>query len=230
MTNRATVYVVDDDADFRKSVVRLLQLSGYDIVHYESADQLLLNLPTGGPCCMLLDLNMPKFNGLELQARLAAMDARMPIIFLTGRGDIASSVSALKAGAEDFLCKPASKHDLLGAIERAICRDQKAREDQSELESLRGRFNRLTPRERQVYALVVTGKLNKQIAYELQATERTIKAHRQNMMHKLLTRSVVELLSFAERMSRLGGAHKAPAPFDAAPVPYGAKDYCPHVQ
>jgi FixJ family two-component response regulator len=230
MTSRATVYVVDDDADFRKSVVRLLQVSGYDIAHYESADQLLLHLPASGPCCILLDLNMPKFNGLELQARLAAMDARMPIIFLTGRGDVSSSVSALKAGAEDFLCKPASKHDLLGAIERAICRDQKAREDHAELEGLRARFNRLTPRERQVYALVITGKLNKQIAYELSATERTIKAHRQNMMHKLSTRSVIELLSFAERMSTLGGAFKAPAPFETQPPRYGAKGYCPHVQ
>jgi FixJ family two-component response regulator len=229
MTNRPMVHVVDDDADFRKSIVRLLQVSGYDIAHYESADQLLLHLPTGGPCCILLDLNMPKLNGLELQARLAAMDARMPIIFLTGRGDIASSVRALKAGAEDFLCKPASKHDLLDAIERALCRDQKARGDQAELESLRVLFNRLTPREKQVYALVITGKLNKQIAHELNATERTIKAHRQNMMHKLQTRSIVELLSFAERLNALDLAHKTPPP-DAQPVPYGAKGYCTHVQ
>jgi FixJ family two-component response regulator len=207
-----------------------LQVSGYDIAHYESADELLLHLPASGPCCILLDLNMPKLNGLELQARLAAMDARLPIIFLTGRGDIPSSVTALKAGAEDFLCKPASKHDLLGAIERAICRDQKAREDQAELESLRVRFNRLTPREKQVYSLVLAGRLNKQIAYELNTTERTIKAHRQNMMHKLQTRSVVELLSFAERMNNLGGAHKAAAPFDADPLPYRTKGYCPHVQ
>jgi FixJ family two-component response regulator len=230
MTNRPMVYVVDDDADFRKSVVRLLQVSGYDIAHFESADQLLLHLPSSGPCCILLDLNMPKLNGLELQARLTAMDARLPIIFLTGRGDIPSSVTALKAGAEDFLCKPTSKQNLLDAIERAICRDQKTRDQQSELEGLRDRFNRLTPREKQVYSLVVTGKLNKQIAYELNTTERTIKAHRQNMMHKLLTRSVVELLSFAERMNTLVGVDKGAAPFDVKPPPYVTKGYCPQVQ
>jgi FixJ family two-component response regulator len=230
MTNRPTVHVVDDDADFRKSVVRLLQVSGYDIAHYESAEKLLLNLPANGPCCILLDLNMPKLNGLELQARLAAMDVHLPIVFLTGRGDISSSVKALKAGAEDFLCKPANKHDLLEAIERAFTRDQKTREDQAELAGLRVRFGKLTRREKQVYSLVVSGKLNKQIAYELSATERTIKAHRQNMMHKLQTRSVVELLSFAERMSTLTGAHKSPAPIDAEPPPYGTKGHCPHVQ
>jgi len=230
MTNRATVYVVDDDADFRKSIVRLLRLSGYEIAPYESADELLQHLPDSGPCCILLDLNMPQMNGLELQTRLDAMDVHLPIVFLTGRGDIASSVKALKAGAEDFLCKPANKHDLLDAIERAVARDQKTREDRAELTSLRARFDKLTRREKQVYSLVLAGKLNKQSAYELNATERTIKAHRQNMMHKLQTRSVVELLSFAERMSSLTGAHKGPAPIDAEPPPYGTKGQCPHVQ
>ena len=125
MTNRPTVYVVDDDAAFRKSVVRLLRLSGYDIAPYESADELLLHLPDSGPGCILLDLNMPQMNGLDLQTRLHAMDVHLPIVFLTGRGDISSSVKALKAGAEDFLCKPANKHDLLGAeaIEWAFTRD-----------------------------------------------------------------------------------------------------------
>jgi FixJ family two-component response regulator len=230
MTNRPTVYVVDDDADFRKSIVQLLRLSGYDIAHYESADEFLLHLPDSGPCCILLDLNMPKMNGLEVQARLAEMHAELPIIFLTGRGDISSSVKALKAGAEDVLCKPANKHDLLEAIERAITRDQKTREDRAELTSLRALFDKLTRREKQVYSLVLAGKLNKQIAYELSATERTIKAHRQNMMHKLQTRSVVELLSFAERMSALAGAQKEPTPIDREPPPYGTKGYCPHVQ
>lgn len=230
MTNRPTVYIVDDDADFRKSIVQLLRLSGYDIAHYESADQFLLNLPDSGPCCILLDLNMPKMNGLQVQARLAEMHAELPIIFLTGRGDISSSVKALKAGAEDFLCKPANKHDLLEAIERALTRDQKTRDDRAELTGLRGLFDKLTRREKQVYALVLAGKLNKQIAYELSATERTIKAHRQNMMHKLQTRSVVELLSFAERINALAGAQKEPTPIDREPALYGTKGYCPHVQ
>lgn len=230
MTNRPTVYVVDDDADFRKSIVRLLRLSGYDIASYESADELLLHLPDSGPGCILLDLNMPQMNGLELQRRLEAMDVHLPIVFLTGRGDISSSVKALKAGAEDFLCKPANKHDLLEAIERAVNRDQKMRRDRAELASLRARFDKLTRREKQVYSLVLAGKLNKQTAYELNATERTIKAHRHNMMHKLQTHTVVELLSFAERMSTLAGAHKGPAPIDEEPPPYGTKGYCPQVQ
>jgi FixJ family two-component response regulator len=222
MTNRPTVYVVDDDADFRKSIVRLLRLSGYDIAHFESADELLAHFPDCGPCCILLDLNMPKMNGLELQARLADMGVNLPIVFLTGRGDISSSVKALKAGAEDFLCKPANKQDLLDAIERAVSRDQKAREDRVEFTGLRNRFDRLTPREKQVYSLVLIGKLNKQIAYELSTTERTVKAHRQNMMHKLQARSVVELLSFGERMNALADAHKG-APIDGVPRPVGPK-------
>ena len=214
MTTQATVHVVDDDAEFRKSVSRLLKLSGYETVHYDSADQLLQQLPGCGPGCILLDLNMPKQNGLQLQARLAELAADLPVVFLTGRGDIASSVKALKAGAEDFLCKPVSKQDLLNALERAIVRDQQTRENRAQLETLRERLSTLTPRERQVYALVVVGKLNKQIAYELSTTERTIKAHRQKVMHKLQARSVVELVAFSERVVALTGstpATRAPA-------------------
>jgi FixJ family two-component response regulator len=214
MTTLATVHVVDDDAEFRKSVGRLLKLSGYETVHYDSADQLLQQLPDHGPGCILLDLNMPKQNGLQLQARLAELAADLPVVFLTGRGDIASSVKALKAGAEDFLCKPVSKQDLLNAFERAVARDQQSRENRAQLELLRERLDMLTPRERQVYALVVVGKLNKQIAYELNTTERTIKAHRQKVMHKLQARSVVELVAFSERVVALAGsapAARAPA-------------------
>ena len=230
MTTQPTVHVVDDDAEFRRSVVRLLRLSGYESAQYESADQLLQQLPEYARGCILLDLNMPKLNGLQLQARLAEINADLPIVFLTGRGDIPSSVRALKAGAEDFLCKPAPKQELLNAIERAFSRDQRIGEDRVELETLRARFDLLTPREKQVYEWVITGKLNKQIAYELKATERTIKAHRQNMMHKLQTRSVVELLAFAERMSALARGHKSAARVAGEPAPYGTKGYCPHVQ
>jgi FixJ family two-component response regulator len=204
---RPPIYVVDDDADFRKSVVRLLRLSGYDSAPYQSGDELLTHLPECGPGCILLDLDMPKLDGLQLQARLAELETPLPVVFLSGRGDIPTSVKALKAGAEDFLCKPANKKDLLDAVKRAITRDQKTREDRAELASLKARFDTLTPREKQVYSWVVAGKLNKQIAYELNTTERTIKAHRQNMMHKLRTRSVVELLSFAERVGVLAGTH-----------------------
>jgi FixJ family two-component response regulator len=161
---------------------------------------------------------MPKLNGLQLQAQLAEMEPNLPVVFLTGRGDIPSSVKALKAGAEDFLCKPANKHELLDAIQRAVVRDQKSREDRAELTSLHARFDTLTPREKQVYSLVVSGQLNKQIAHELHTTERTIKAHRQNMMHKLQVRSVVELLTFSERVRALASTDTHMTPMDRAPV------------
>jgi FixJ family two-component response regulator len=201
MNARPVVHVVDDDAGFRKSVTRLLRLSGYETANYESGNELLAHLAECGPGCILLDLNMPQLNGLQFQERLAEMDTGLPIVFLTGRGDVQSSVKALKSGAEDFLCKPAGKAELLEALDRAIRRNQKFLEDREQLSGLQARFDALTPREKQVYHLVVAGRLNKQIAYELNTTERTIKAHRQKVMHKLQTRSIVELLAFAKGLN-----------------------------
>ena len=201
MMDKPTIHVVDDDPAFRKSVARLLRLSGYETAHYESGSELLEQLKECGPGCILLDLDMPGLSGLQLQTNVAGLEAPLPIVFLTGRGNIQASVKAMKAGAEDFLCKPISKQELLAAIERAVERDAKARAARAELTDRRARVDTLTPREKQVFGLVVTGKLNKQIAYEISTTERTVKAHRQKVMHKLQARSVIDLVSFAERLT-----------------------------
>jgi FixJ family two-component response regulator len=205
MNSKPIVHVVDDDADFRKSVSRLLRLSGYETESYESGPQLLERIKSGAVGCILLDLDMPQVNGLQIQARLSEMHASLPIIFLSGRGNIAASVKAVKAGAEDFLCKPATKQQLLDAIERAISRNQAALESHAKLCEARARIELLTPRERQVYDLVIAGKMNKQIAYELNTTERTVKAHRRQVMFKLQARSIIELMSFA---GRFNAAHR----------------------
>jgi FixJ family two-component response regulator len=203
------IHVVDDDALFRKGVARLLRACGYQVALYESGDGLLAHPPEGGPGCILLDLRMAGLSGLELQDRLVARGYALPIIFLTGHGDIPASVRAIKAGAEDFLSKPVSKEILLGAIERAVVRCEKSRTDRQRLDGLRALVATLTPREHEVFILVVRGKLNKQIAYELGTAERTVKAHRHSIMQKLQVRSVAEAVSMAERLGVLtdAGAH-----------------------
>jgi len=201
------VHVVDDDASFRNSVGRLLRACGYDVAVYESAEQLLQQLPEAtGPSCILLDVRIPGVSGPELQDRLARQGSTLPIVFLTGHGDIETSVQAIKAGAEDFLTKPVAKDKLLDAIERAIARHQAAREQHDRLNTLRAKVARLTPRERQVFDLVVRGRMNKQIAHELGTTERTVKAHRQRVMEKLQVESLAQLVSMAERLDALSAA------------------------
>jgi len=197
------VHIVDDDAAFRKAIARLLQASGYRVTLYESGDQLMQSPPDSDPGCILLDMRMTGLGGLELQDRLRERGVILPIVFLTGHGDIPTSVRAIKAGAEDFLSKPVSKEILLQAVERALARFEEAYEQNVRLASLRALVGALTPREREVFALVVRGKLNKQIAYELAASERTIKAHRQSIMHKLRVQSVAEAVSIAERLGML---------------------------
>ena len=207
MSTRTVIHIVDDDAAFRKSVTRLLKLSGYETASYETGRELLDHIDKSSAGCVLLDLDMP-MNGLQIQAAMKELGVVLPIVFLSGRGNIQSSVKAMKAGADDFLCKPASKQDLLGAIERAISKNQKAIINRGIFDDFRRRLETLTPREKQVYALVVAGKLNKQIAYELNTTERTIKAHRQKVMHKLNVRSIVELVSLFERASAAQDSEK----------------------
>ncbi len=195
------VYVVDDDRPFRSAMSRLLRAAGYEVEAYESAEQLLQRLPREvGPCCILLDVQIPGLSGPELQRQLAKSGSGLPIVFLTGHGDIPTTVQAIKAGAEDFLTKPASAEKLIDAIERAAARYAAARERQGQLEGLRARFAKLTPRERQVFELVVRGRMNKQIAYELGTTERTVKAHRKRVMEKAEVHSIAELVSIAERL------------------------------
>jgi FixJ family two-component response regulator len=201
----ATIHIVDDDASFRTSTGRLLQACGYAVVLHEAAPELLEQLPKdAGSSCVLLDVRMPGLGGLELQARLTELGSHLPIVFLTGHGDISTAVQVIKAGAEDLLTKPVAKEKLLAAIEGALARGRTRQDEQDRLEALRRLVNGLTPRERQVFERVARGDLNKQIAYELGTTERTIKAHRHNLMEKLGAGSLAELVLIAERLGLLG--------------------------
>jgi RNA polymerase sigma factor (sigma-70 family) len=197
------IHVVDDDASFRKAVARLLRTSGYQVVLYESALQLLVKPPGTEAGCILLDVRMPDLNGPELQSRLVEMGNTLPIVFLTGHGDIPTSVRAIKAGAEDFLSKPVSRKTLIEAIQRALTGYEETRERNLQLDTLRSLVASLTAREREVFVLVVRGRPNKQIAYELGTSERTIKAHRHAVMQKLKVQSVAEAVSMAERLGML---------------------------
>jgi len=204
----ALVHVVDDDASFRTAVARLLRAAGYQVTLYESGEQFLQNPPGSEAGCILLDMRMAGLSGLELQDRLAQLDSILPIVFLTGHGDIPSSVKAIKAGAEDFLAKPVSKKTLLDAVERALARYRQQRDRRDAIDGLRARVATLTTREHEVFVLVVRGKLNKQIAFDLGTSERTIKAHRHAVMEKLRVQSLAEAVSIAERLgmlSALGG-------------------------
>jgi FixJ family two-component response regulator len=195
------VYVVDDDESFRIAIGRRLKLAGYEVVSYSSAQQLLDELPAADePVCILLDVQIPGLSGPELQARLAERGSVLPIVFLTGYADTATTVRAIKAGAEDFLTKPVSSEHLLDAIQRALAHWEASRGQQGRLDSLRALLTSLTPRERQVFDLIVRGKINKQIAYELGTTERTVKAHRHQVMEKMQVPSFADLVSIAERL------------------------------
>jgi FixJ family two-component response regulator len=198
------IHVVDDDASFRTAIERRLKLAGYDVATYESAQQLLDHLPDGEkPSCILLDVQIPRLSGPELQSRLTGLGSTVPIVFLTGHADTATTVRAIKAGAEDFLTKPVSSEQLIDAIERALARQETARGQRSKLDSFRSLLSSLTPRERQVFDLIVRGKINKQTAYELGTTERTVKAHRHQVMEKMKVHSLAELVSIAERLGLL---------------------------
>lgn len=202
-----TVHVVDDDASFRVAIERRLKKAGYDVATYGTAQQLLDRLPgDGAPGCILLDVQIPGLTGPELQERLGRLGSVLPIVFLTGHGDIPMSVRAIKAGAEDFLTKPISSEDLLHAIEKALAHHEMLLDQREKIDALRDRIASLTPREREVFELVVRGKINKQIAFALGTTERTIKAHRHGVMEKMQVQSLAELVSIAERVGILENA------------------------
>jgi FixJ family two-component response regulator len=198
------VHVVDDDASFRAAIERRLKLAGYEVETYSSAQELLDRVSgVEKPGCVLLDVRIPGLSGPELQSRLIELGSILPIIFVTGHADTPTTVRAIKAGAEDFLTKPVSSKQLIDAIERAMARYESARSQRSKLDFIRALVASLTPRERQVYDLIVRGKINKQIAHELGTTERTVKAHRHQVMAKMQVRSLAELVSIAERIGTL---------------------------
>jgi FixJ family two-component response regulator len=203
MSQAPVIHVVDDDAAFRSAIARLLRTCGYQVALYESGGKLLEDLPALQSGCILVDLQMSGLSGLELQDQLAKRGNGLPIVFLTGHGDIPASVRAIKAGADDFLSKPVAKKLLLETIERALKRNEASRVEHERLAALRGLVATFTPRESEVFALVVRGQLNKQIAYQLGTSERTIKAHRHNIMQKLRVRSLAEAVSIAERIGLL---------------------------
>ena len=195
------IHVVDDDVSFRTAMERRLKLAGYDVVTYASAQDLLDRLPSEErSACLLLDVQIPGLSGPELQARLLELGSALPIVFLTGHADTQTTVRAIKAGAEDFLTKPVSSEELIDAVERAMSRHEAARVQHGKLVTLRALVASLTPRERQVFDLMVRGKINKQIANELGTTERTVKAHRHEVMEKLQAHSLAELVTRTVRM------------------------------
>jgi FixJ family two-component response regulator len=199
----AKIYVVDDDTSFRTAMGDLLTACGFGVVACDSATQ-LLETPLGDePACILLDVQMAGLSGPQLQDRLAALGCSLPIVFISGHTDIPTTVQTIKAGAEDFLTKPVEKERLLAAIARALARHEEMREREGRISALRMRLSRLTPREHEVLAMLVRGKLHKQIAHELGTAERTVKLHRHNLMQKLEVRSLAELAVIAERLGLL---------------------------
>ena len=201
------VHIVDDDASFRTAMERRLKHAGYEVATYASALHLLVSLPSESvPGCILLDVRIPGLSGPELQERLSELGSTLPIIFLTGYPDVRTTVRTIKAGAEDFLTKPVSSDKLLQAVERAIARHNATYRLNSTLDVVRSRVATLTPREREVFELIIRGNTNKQIARALGGAERTIKAHRQRVMEKMQAQSLAELVSLAERVGVLGGA------------------------
>ena len=194
-----TVYVIDDDDSMRRSLSRLLTASGIPTLSFSSADEYLEHSPHGASGCVLLDLSMPGCDGLELQDRLSRIGRTLPIVFLTGCGDVPSSVRAMKLGAVDFLTKPVEKKRLLPAIRAAFAQDESLRSRQALQDDVRERLERLTPREREVIQLVAQGLLNKQIAAELGTVEKTVKVHRSRAMAKMQLTSVAELVRLLGR-------------------------------
>ncbi|HSI85925.1 MAG: response regulator transcription factor [Candidatus Methylacidiphilales bacterium] len=198
----ATVFVVDDDASMREALCRLMRSVDLHVEPFSSAGQFLCHQVPETPACLVLDVRLPDFSGLELQQKLAASNNRIPIIFITGHGDIPMTVRAMKAGAIEFLTKPFRDQDLLDAVLAAIAKDREMIQARAEIAKLRRRFARLTAREKEVMALVVQGRMNKQIAAELGTSEITIKIHRAQVMQKMEAESLPDLVRMAEQVAK----------------------------
>jgi FixJ family two-component response regulator len=196
----AVVFVVDDDARVRESLKNLIRSVGLGVETFASAQEFLRSKRPDVPGCLVLDVRLQGLSGLELQKQMADADVEIPIIFITGHGDIPMTVQAMKAGAVEFLTKPFRDQDLLDAIQQALKRDREGREQRAKSEELHTRYSLLTPREREVMALVVTGLLNKQIAGELGASEATVKIHRHQVMEKMGAGSLADLVRMADRL------------------------------
>ena len=200
LTSDSIVFVVDDDVSVRKSLANLIRSASLQVETFASAQAFLASAPTELPSCLVLDVRMPRINGLELQKKLAEIKVDIPIIFITAHGDVATSVKAMKAGAIEFLTKPFRDKDLLDAIHHAIERDRLARQQKADVAGLHTRYNSLTPREQEVMALVVSGLLNKQIAFDLGISETTIKVHRSQVMRKMAANSLADLVRMSEKL------------------------------
>jgi FixJ family two-component response regulator len=192
------VYLVDDDASVRRALTRLLRAAGLEVTSFGSADALLLGLEDGeGPACVVADLRMPGLSGLELQDELARRGLDLPLLFISGHADVTSSVRAMKGGAVDFLEKPFGDGELIDAVTRALVAHRQRQAVRHERETLESRLARLTPREREVFALVASGRLNKQVGFELGTTEKTVKVHRSRVMEKMEADSLADLVRMA---------------------------------
>jgi len=215
MSNQApvpqpVVYVVDDDASMRKALANLVQSVGLRAETFATAPEFLaVKLPTG-PCCLILDVRLPGLSGLDFQAKLAGANIEIPVIFITGHGDIPMTVRAMKAGAVEFLTKPFRDQDLLDAIQVALERDKARHEGEKVLSTLRLKFETLTPREQEVMAYVTGGLMNKQVAAEIGITENTVKVHRGNVTRKMGAKSLAELVRMADLLGVRHGTSKGP--------------------
>jgi FixJ family two-component response regulator len=203
-TPETMVFVVDDDPSFRRSTEALIGSAGFNVQTFSSAEEFLRSRRPDVPACLVLDVRLPRLSGLDLQRELAKTSVEIPIIFITGHGDIPMTVQAMKGGAVEFLSKPFREQDLLDAIHSAINFDRATRLQRAKLEDLRGRYHSLTAREREVMAHVVTGMLNKQVAQELGTTEKTIKVHRGHIMQKMGVKSFADLVRAAEKLGIFG--------------------------
>jgi FixJ family two-component response regulator len=194
-----TVFVIDDDPSVRKSLSRLLRSAGHAVETFASAEEFLAREHFDGIGCIILDVQMPGLSGMDLQVELSKAETSMPIVFITGHGDIPMSVEAMRKGAVHFLTKPFDGNDLLRAIGEAIQKDRKAKAERAEIHDLRNRLSLLTPREYEILRYVITGMLNKQIAFQLNIAEKTVKIHRGRVMEKLRVDSVAELVRLVEK-------------------------------